>query len=181
MGVIVKNRLEDEEVLPHIPTHPDGRDYLYEVISDGGSIRYYDDTVSGIMDFLIPGYESLSEEDQMTARILHAIQTRGFLQAFVNVELPDENMSEQEREIAAGDLSLPPVTGEWESSTPLVLVDAFYSPFSPHPAPVSAIADVVNPPNIWWLRPAASEEEYLRSLHDAYVLEVSVVNEEVAI
>lgn len=178
MSILVKNTSE-EEALPAPPLRDDGGYYRFEMITDNGWSRVYDDTTEGLLAHLIPGYLDLDEEARLAARIRHAVDTQVILQAWINQDHADVPRTDQEQTLLTAPRHVQPDILIWSSAIPLVLVDAFYAPFSDLPAPSSEIADVADAPNLWILRPAASEMDYLRSLHETAVITLNIARDEV--
>jgi hypothetical protein len=179
MGVIVPNRPEAEERLLEPPRRPDGTFYRFEMIADGGWSRFYDDDPNALLNFLIPGYLGLNESDQLEARIRHAVDLQVRLQARINDFYNDARRTPDEHALLTGPRHIQPSVDEWISPIPLVLVDAFYIPFSEQPSPLSVAGDVLLTPNLWWLRPARSPMDYLMSLHEVGLIELHASADEV--
>lgn len=179
MGVMVRNSSEAEEKELHIPTRQDGTFYRFEMIADGGWSRYYDDTPDGLLEFLIPGYQGLNEQEKIVARIRHAVDLQVRLQARLNSFYDSTRRTVEEQAILTGPRHITPEVEEWACPVPLVLVDAFYSPYSEIPRPISAMGDAIITPNIWWLRPAESPMGYLESLHEVGLIDLHTSVDEV--
>ena len=180
MPVIVRNVSAGNDVssLP-VPTRPDGSFYRYEMICDGGWSRLYDDSAVNLLTHLIPGYTRYNDDQRLAARIRHAVDCQVRLQARLNVFFAASPRDALEQHVLYGHRNTPPKVTEWNCQIPLVLVDAFYDPFSDLPKPYSGISDVAMPPNLWWLRPAEGELEYLRSLHETSVIDLHIARDEV--
>lgn len=172
-AVVIRNVLNDEDLAP--ATRPDGARYRFEMIFQQGHSRAYADTAEDLMDVLAPGYAGLSQDEQVTARTRHATDLLAPLQAQVLHAHPGP-VSEEEQEVLLSARHVPLEVGEWGSAVPLVLVDVHYRPYSDIPAPTSALADVTDPPNIIWLRPA-DPYDYLVSLARAGVVVLSESND----
>ena len=180
MPVLVRNVSASEDLSSlQIPTRPDGTYYRYEMICDSGWTRMYDDSVVSLLTHLIPGYTKLDDMGRLAARIRHAVDSQVTLQAQLNVFFAATPRDDVEQQVLLSPRHQPPAPGEWNCEIPLVLVDAFYSPYSDLVRPVSGIADVAMPPNLWWLRPAAGELEYLKSLHEASIIDMHIAKNEV--
>lgn len=180
MAILVRNVSQAEKVgALKIPTRPDGSFYRYELICDGGWSRVYDDTTQGLLGHLIPGYLGLNDEQKITARIRHAVDSQVRLQAQLNAFFAAAPRTAAEDDILNGPRSVQPDVAQWDCTVPLVVIDAFYDPYTDRPRPVSGLADVAMPPNIWWLRPADSESEYLASLHETSLVDLHVSKDEV--
>jgi hypothetical protein len=180
MGVAIRNVSQTEHVENiSIPTKPDGSYYRFELIANGGWSRYYDDTTEGLMNFLIPNYENFPPGQKLAARIKHAVDLQVRLQARLNMFFASEPRTEEEQKILIGPRNEQPSIEYWETACPLVLVDAFYTPYTDNKQPISAHYDVNLPENLWWLRPAESEVEYLRSLHETSLIDLHTISDEV--
>lgn len=180
MAVLIRNvSIADDVSALVVPTKPDGSFYRYEMICDNGWSRLYDDNVVGLLTHLVPGYTRLDDAQRLTARIRHAVDMQVSLQARLNVFFAASPRSREEQAVLYGARHLPPMIEDWNCEVPLVLVDAFYAPYTHLPRPTSGIADVAMPPNLWWLRPADGDLEYLRSLHETSVIDLHMAKEDV--
>lgn len=180
MGVLVRNvsNAEDLDGL-QVPTKADGSFYRFEMVADGGWHRYYDDEPAALVAFLIPGYLDLNEEDRLAARIRHAVDLQVRLQARLNTFFSNAPRTNEEHSILTGPRHKQPDIDTWGCEVPLVLVDAFYGPYTDAPTPISLLSDVAFPPNLWWLRPAEGDMEYLRSLHETSLIDLHMTADEV--
>lgn len=171
---IVRNPRAASEQEPEVPLHTDGSRYPYRMIYDRSERIGYADTPAELLGLLIPGYESLGEQDQTVARIKHAVRVQVSLQAEINQGVDPAvwaALSDEEREVLNGPRFEQPhgwsedseFGDTWDSDIPLLLVETGYEPWTARPKPISGIADVTNPPNIVWLRPQ-EEWEFLQSL-----------------
>lgn len=180
MTVLVRNKtLADRANAMEVPTRPDGTFYTFEMICDGGWSRVYDDTPSGLLSYLIPGYTEMDEVEKIVARIRHAVDNQVRLQARLNAFFETTDRTQTEDDILYGPRHIQPTVTQWDCAVPLVLVDAFYTPHTNVSRPFSGIADVAMPPNLWWLRPADTEIEYLRSLHEASIIDLHMAKDAV--
>jgi hypothetical protein len=180
VSVVIRNLSLAEDIDDlKIPTRPDGSFYNYEMICDGGWSRLYSDTITDLLSNLIPGYSRLNELNKLAARIRHAVDTQVILQAKFNFYFLKESRSDQEDIILLGDRHLPPQIEFWSTNVPLILVDAFYAPFSQIELPISTISTSNNPANIAMLTPAEGEFEYLRSLVKFSVIDLNISKNEV--
>jgi hypothetical protein len=161
-----------------IPSRPDGTRYRYEMICDNRWSRLYDDSVEGLLSYLIPGYRHLDENQRLGARIRHAVDSQVVLQAQLNVFFRGATRSSEEEALLLGPRHIQLEVDTWECEVPLVLVDAYYAPYTDIQKPRSAILDVAIPPNIWWLNPAQGEMDYLLSLHEASVIDLNIAKDE---
>lgn len=179
MGVMVRNSSAATDEAPVIPLRPDGSFYRFEMIADGGWSRFYDDSPAGLLDFLIPGYLDLNDQERIAARIRHSIDLQVRLQARLNTFFDKTRRTPEENAILLGPRHVQPEVDEWFSQIPLVLVDVFYAPFTDVPRPVSGFGDTALTPNLWWLRPGESEMGYLESLHAAGLIDLHAAADEV--
>lgn len=161
---------------PTSPVHEDGTRYPYAMHFDGGKYIGYADSPAELLGLLINGYADLDPQGQQEARIRLAIGVQTVVQAAINAEAMSsdawEELSDEERAILNGPRYEQPhgwgdpegMGDVWESEdVPLVLVETGYAPYSDIDKPISGIADVLNPPNIYWLRPV-DEFEFLTSI-----------------
>lgn len=171
---------DDLDALP-IPTRPNGSFYRFEMICDNGWTRIYDDTPEGLLSALIEGYGELTDPtDRLTARVRHAVDTQVALQTTVNQLFDaDKAATEAEKAVLFSARTTAPQVDIWDCTVPLVVVDAFYAPFSPLPAPVSVSIDLGEPANLWWLTPAAGDWEYLCSLHQCSAIDLHTARGEI--
>lgn len=166
MSVMIRNVSEADKVdTLTLPTKPDGSFYRFEMLIDNGWSRVYSDSSHELLEHLIPGYSDMSTKDRLVARIVHATTTQTQLQAIINSSYISTERTPDEDAILNGDRREPPEVDIWECDVPLVLVDAYYAPYTERLIPISGYGDVVNPPNIWWLRPAHDPLGYLMSLN----------------
>lgn len=181
MGVLVRNISEAEDITSfRVPTRTDGTYFRFEMIADGGWSRYYDDDPAALVGFLIPGYGDLTAARRLASRIRHAVDLQVRLQARLNVFFAETPRTPDENAVLMAARTTQPAITEWECQVPLVLVDAYYSPFSDVPRPVSPSPDDPGSiPTLWWLRPVESDLEYLQSLHEASLIDLNVNTDEV--
>jgi hypothetical protein len=171
-AIIVPNTTEAnvEDLEP--PTKDDGNPYRYEMLFNASVDRAYADTTDELLACLIPQYLTMTEGERMAARLSHAVRTQVSLQADINWEHANlTGCSPEEVAVLAGDRTTPPEIRAWSSAVPLVLVDVFYQPTGALPRPFSTVADVANPPNIFWLTPADGYD-YISSLSTLGFIEV---------
>lgn len=179
MGVMVRNTSEAEPEFSAVPRKPDGTFYRFEMIADGGWSRFYDDDPNGLLDFLIPGYADLDDQKQLEMRVWHAVDLQVRLQARLNEFYNATRRTPDEHKILTGPRHIQPSPTEWVCAVPLVLVDAFYAPYSDVLPPLSPEGDVAAPPNLWWLRPAQNAITYLMSLHEVGLIDLHTSADEV--
>lgn len=169
-AIVVKNTIEADDTTPTVPMKPDGSPFRFEMLYNGLAERAYSDSASDLLDCLIRGYATLAPTERLAARLSHAVRSQTTVQADINWN--HENLVDctpEEQVVLGASRATPPDVSEWSSEVPLVLVDMFYEPLGELPQPVSTIADVENPPNVWWLR-VEDEYAYLLSLHQIGLL-----------
>lgn len=177
MGAVVRNVSVSGSNPTVIPTRENGSFYTFEMVTNGGWSRCYDDSPENLLEFLIPGYTVLLGRERLQARIQHAVKQQSRLQTRLNSVFSTEPRSPREQKILAGARYRQPMITEWECATPLVLIDAFYYPYTETFSPVSVPPDSAVP-NLWWLRPAQSDLEYLKSLHETSIIDLHVTSSE---
>lgn len=171
---IIRNSRAGSEGSPESPVHDDGSRFPFAMYFDGGKFIAYADSPTDLMDALIPGYAEMAVEDQEVQRIKYAVRAQVAAQAMINAETDPQvwdSLSEVEQGVLNGPRFEQPhgwseddeFGDVWSSKVVLVLVETGYAPYTDRAKPVSGIADVLNPPNIAWLRPA-DEWEFLQSL-----------------
>lgn len=163
-AIILSNTTEADADNLEVPVHDDGAPYRFEMIFNGLVDRAYADTAEDLLDCLIRGYGSQTPAERLAARLAHAVRTQTTVQADINWQ--HNNLTDctaQEVTVLTASRATPPTIGTWSSEVPIVLVDLFYLPLGSLPSPTSTIADVEDPPNIFWLR-VEDETAYLLSL-----------------
>lgn len=173
-SVVIRNSREGEEA-PVPPVHDDGTRYPYAMHFDGRKFIGFADTPADMLALLIEGYEDLEPQQAVEARIRLAVVAQVAVQAQINADAMSggswEALSQTEKDILTsprfeqphgwGD---PEEMGDvWDADVPLVLVETGYAPYGEVDKPISGIADVQNPDNMYWLRPVY-EWEFLESL-----------------
>lgn len=172
-AVVIQNSRAGADGPPESPVHDDGTRYPYSMRFDGGDSLAFGDTPVELLSLLIHDYDSMEPAEQQVARIKFAIRVQTTSQARLNHEVDGayDTLTATELDVLNGPRFEQPHgwgTGEmgdvWEPEhVPLVLVETGYAPYTDIDKPISAIADVENPPNIIWLRPV-EEWEFLVSL-----------------
>lgn len=172
---VIRNSRQGDEEAPLSPLHEDGTRYPYAMRFDGGKYLGYADSPAELLGLLIDGYEDLEPQAQQVARIRLAVRVQVVTQGLINANTEPEvweALSEAERAVLNGPrFEQPhgwggddPMGDVWESAeVPLVLVETGYAPYTDIEKPISGVADVLNPPNMIWLRPV-EEWEFLESL-----------------
>lgn len=168
MSVVLPNSIADAEA-PDVPMRPDGTPYRFEMLFNGFAERAYADTAEELLAFLIRGYDRMPKGQRLAARLHFAARSQVTVQSYINADSDLSGVSPEEWVILNSTRATPPEVGEWAAEVPLVLIDVFYQPLGNLPRPTSAIADVEEPPNIFWLAPT-DEYEFLISLHRVGVI-----------
>jgi hypothetical protein len=175
--VVIRNSREAGEA-PTSPVHEDGARFPYAMKFDGQKFTAYADTPEELIATLVPGYAELDAQNQQVARIRLAISVQTARQAQINADAQEgdewDALTPEEQALLNGPrYEQPHGWGEsdgmgdvWDSPVPLVLVETGYAPYTDFDRPISGIADVLDPPNIIWLRPV-DEWEFLLSLDNA--------------
>lgn len=176
-AVITRNPLAEETPALIEPPHKDdGSGYRFEMIYEGGVSRAYADTAVDLLDCLIPGYASMSSEERLTARVGYATALLAPAQAAVLSQVDQTALSEAERAVLLAPRYEPIAIEEWDSETPLVLLDVHYAPHSDLLAPRSTLEDVADPRNIVWIR-VVDEFDLLVSLTRIGYIDLAENNE----
>lgn len=178
MAIFVRNASEADKINNFkVPTRADGTFYLYEMICDNGWSRVYDDTIEGLLNFLIRDYSTMTDEEKLTARIRHAVDCQVRLQAQINAFFSDEPRTPVEDAILNGPRTTPPMITQWDCAVPLLLIDSFYAPHTNIERPFSGLSEDTIPENLWWLTPCEGEMEYLRSLHQTSIIDLNIAKD----
>lgn len=178
MAISIKNTSQHKDLdALNIPCRPDGQRYLYEMICDNGWSRVYDDLAAGLLGHFIEDYENLSEQNKLEARIKHAYDIQVITQARLLTFYSSEDITQEEKEVLLAPRHVQPAIESWACPIPLILIDSYYFPYSQTPRPYSEIDDVAMPSNIWWLKPSASDLEYLKSLNDFSIIDINVAKD----
>jgi hypothetical protein len=182
MGATLRNKPAAETSTDTaIPTRADGTFYRFEMLSNGGWTRHYDDDADGLLSHLISGYDTLTtDQDRLTARLRHAVDMQVRLQARLNTVHGARPHTSVHTAVLTGPRHEQPAVTEWDCEIPLVLIDGFYTPYAPTPRPVSTLSDTNRPDNLRWLTPAESSMDYLLSLHRAALINLNITADEVA-
>lgn len=176
-AIVVSNTTEQQETTPDVPVKPDGTPYRFEMLFNGLVDRAYADDAEDLLGCMIPRYESMTVGERTAARLSHAVRTQTTVQADINWHYDNlAGCTPEEKTVLMSSRSTPPEISEWSSTVPIVLVDVFYRPIGALPNPVSTIADVNDPPNIFWLR-VEDEYDYLVSLASIGFVELHVHND----
>lgn len=150
-----------------VPAHPEGLEWQHVMVLHDGS-TVYADTATEVLAELLPGYQLLDADAQLSARCRHAHQVAAFVQRLYLERATRDDGFDQAANAAlveimgtdkAVSLSLslphaPQQPADWLPSVPLVLVNTQYAPHQAYP-PIGG--------NVIWIDPA-SEAGYLLSL-----------------
>lgn len=179
MSILIRNVSVAEDLSSMtIPLKEDGTYYKYEMICDGGWSRLYDDNLSGLLEYLTPGYEELNDDEKVEARIKNSIDMQVFLQSQLNTFYEDVDVKITEKQILVSPRNVQPKIDVWSAKIPIVLIDAFYIPYTELKAPTSSLGNYNDVENIWWLKPAEGEMEYLKSLHECSIISLNISKNE---
>lgn len=163
-AVVVSNTTEEDDVPVDVPVKDDGSPYRFEMLFNGLVDRAYADTAEDLLACMIPRYTTMNPGERLAARLQHATRTQVTVQADINWNHRNlVGCTPEEQVVLSSSRATPPEVREWSSEVPIVLIDVYYQPIGTLPHPISAVADVKDPPNIFWLR-VEDEYEYLVSL-----------------
>ena len=158
---------EGEPDLP-TPLNAEGEPFQYCMIFNADTLMAFSDSATDLVDLLIEGYLDIPEEDlveQAVVRTLFAVGAQVRTQASIMSGASAALATPAELALLNGSRDTPPRLGVWKSIIPLVLVDAFYEPFSDIVRPVGRPRGGGEPDsNIIWLS-FADEVEFLSGLH----------------
>ena len=169
MIVITPNPRADRPA--QVPRRPDGAQYRFEMISNGGNDRVYADTITELVEALIPGYDEVATgSDADLQRLLYAVRIQVELQAALYNASPLGSCDEAEREIILAPRDTPPEVGTWTADVPLVLVETYYEPIGMRPRPTGQPrSGGADDSNLIWINPL-DELTLIQSLADAGVI-----------
>jgi len=160
---------EGEPDLP-TPLNRDGEPFLYCMIFNADTVMAFSDSATVLVDLLIEGYLEIPEADvveQATQRTMFAVGAQVRSQAAIVARANLALATPDERRMLGGSRDTPPQLTVWECPIPLVLVDAFYEPFSDSPRPVGRPrTGGERDSNVIWLS-FVDEVEFLYGLHRA--------------
>jgi hypothetical protein len=163
-AIVVSNTTEEDDTVLDVPVKGDGTPYRFEMLFNGLVDRAYADTAEDLLDCMIPQYQTMTVGERFAARLSHAVRTQTTVQADINWHHANlTGCTPAEIAVLTSSRSTPPEIREWSSEVPIVLVDVFYRPLGALPQPISTLADVQDPPNLFWLR-VEDEYGYLGSL-----------------
>lgn len=172
MSVLIKGTSSN------IPSKKDGRLYRYEVVLNGNADRFYSDSALEIAEKIIPGYSpSQSDEQNLKAIIAHATRVQVVMQSQYTSSHPLEfsNLNADARSFLNEPFTTEPPK-KWDSTLPLVLVDALYIPFTNTPLPIAHVDEEGNS-NILLLRTTKGVNQYLTSLDEVGFISLSISKE----
>jgi hypothetical protein len=137
-------------------------------------MRGYADDVGDLLEAVCgSAYADGDDQERAVLRAVLSMELAAQLQVSIVAGDPDLYNALSDDEQAAVDhprTEACPLT-EWTSELPLVLSDIHYSPHTALAPVRSGLADVADPPNILWLRPA-EEWGFLTSLQRAAIIAV---------
>lgn len=154
------------EMVSGAPVREDGTLYRYELVYAGHTRRVYADTIETLVDVLIPGYLTMTEQQRWEARLAYTTRAQVITQAGLNTTDAFARLPMVERTILQGPRHEQPVVATWDCPVPLVLITSYYQPAGPSPRPVREQGMA---PNVIWLDPS-DETTFLTSLHDIAVI-----------
>jgi len=182
-AVLLRNNFEGDGPLAP-PDNDSGIPYRYCMYLNGFTDVAFADEQSDLMEVLIPGYASMSEEDQAFNRIrlgqAAAAQVQAEVLASTDLQRQEDGSYLAELEDGRqftvskqqwGTLVAPrtltqPRADWWTCPIPLVVVETSYEPFTSVSRPASGLSDgTAHADNLWWIRPA-EDEDFLLSLHE---------------
>lgn len=171
-AIVVSNTTEADESGLDVPVKEDGTPYRFEMLFNGLVDRAYADAAEDLLGCMIHQYLHMTPGERFAARLAHAVRTQTTVQADINWHHNNlVGCTPDEVSILTSTRANPPEVREWSSEVPIILVDVFYKPIGSLPHPVSTLADVTNPPNVFWLR-VEDEYEYLVSLASVGFIEL---------
>lgn len=189
MPALITPNSREGEKSPDVPFKENGEFYNYIMYYEDNRYIAYADDPAELLEIVIPGYEEMSPEQRLDARLSMALRMQALVQAQIVVSLNEEErrgLADWELKALKGDYNedqpyqirgfwkerLPEGTKPddvpeddrmdvWTSEHPLILIDAAYMPWTNVAPPLG------NPEgtNIIWLR-ATDEVEFLDSLTD---------------
>lgn len=155
--VIAAERISGE------PTRPDGSLYAYELLYAGDTRRVYADDLPDLIEVLLPGYETWTEQQRWEARLHLSIRAQVVVQAEENASDAFRLLPREAQAVLQDARHEPPTVVAWPHPVPLVLVTSYYVPAGRIPRPVREQGMA---PNVIWIDPS-DEIALLTSLHDA--------------
>lgn len=172
MSVIQSNiSLETDIELYPVPTKEDGTYYTYELIDSEAWTRVYGDSITEMLQYLIPNYSGKYVE-----RLNHAISMQVKVQAQILSFYLDVDVTDEEYEILMGPRHIQPQIQTWTSQVPLVLIDSFYKPYTEVNAPIGNFIEKDD--NLLWIQVGGSEQEYLKSLDYLGAIQFNILQSE---
>lgn len=159
------------EPWPEPPVNSEGMPFQHSMVFNGGTAVAWADSASELVGVLIAGYLDIPEadlEEQATQRACYAVGAQVRVQARILAAADAATATEEEMALLSGSRDTPPELDVWRCPIPLVLVDAFYEPYTEtRRRPVSEPRDGgAIGSNIIWLN-FADEVQFLDSLVQA--------------
>lgn len=164
---------------PKLPTplNSEGEPFLYCMIFNADTVMAFADSATELVDLLIAGYLDIPADnlvEQAIQRTLYAVGAQVRVQADILTRANLGLATPAELEVLRGSRDTPPRLAAWECPIPLVLVDAFYQPFTSVPRPVGLPrGGGAQDSNIIWLT-FSDEVEFLHGLHTAGEIQLAI-------
>lgn len=179
MAVEIRSAPLEGEPPLESPRNPAGEPFHYCMLYNSATLVAWADSATELCDLLIEGYLEIPEEDleeQAAQRALYAVGAQVRLQAAILAAADPARATEAERAVLSGSRDVPPEVEVWESPIPLVLVDAFYAPFTDRRRPLSRPrGDGAPGSNLIWLE-FADELSFLMSLSAAGEIQMATAD-----
>lgn len=156
------------------PTKENGEDYIYCMYYNNDTEVAFADTPQELLNVLIPGYETQTDEEQDFLRIRLAQSVAALIQSEVLEIFSANPLSEKEWKTLTYPKSKPITeTIIWDNPTPLILVETCYKPYTEYLPPISQKSQGPKTENLCWIKPT-EDEELLISLHEVGYIRVMV-------
>lgn len=155
------------------PVNSYGHPYSYCLILPDGEDYLYVDALEDALEFLLPGYSEVGEEERAMLRIRYAGEAAATVQATILASINPDEITDKEWEVLAAPKLGPQVAKAdwWRSRIPLIVVETSYYPYTSSSRPASALSEGRKGDNLWWIRPA-DPETFLLSLHECGYLRI---------
>jgi len=164
-----------------IPAKTNGDLYRYELVAFGNADRFYADNLSDLAEHLIPGYDrNGTAESNLKHIIHHAARVQVQTQAHLNASHPESfaQLTKEQQNFLAEPYTDGNSINSWDSNHPVVLVDAFYSPFTYRQPPQEALGFSSEEESaIIWIVTSRGISEYLKSLDEIGYIALGLANE----
>lgn len=175
MSVFLTKNLTDNSNGSFIPPiKENGEEYIYCMYYNNDADIAFADTPQELLNLLIPGYSTQSDEEQDFLRIRLAQSVAALIQSEVLELFSTNPITEDEWKILTFPKSKPiPETVVWRNSTPLILVETCYKPYTEYLPPISYKQQGPKIENLCWIKPT-EDEELLISLHEVGYIRVMI-------